>query len=386
MYPWSKSDDAKVPCMTHRYCFFIATSWGDNAVPRYFRELANELAELGNQVLLLVDGQRYDAEDHSGNPAVYTWPSKRPTRLKDAIFLQRLVRQYRPCCTIANFGAVNVTISVSWLMHVPVRVAWYRTLSRQLTIDSRSHILKVEFQKLRKRLVYRLATSFAANSMETRKDLIRVYRVRPERVHVIHNAVPDPLISRSLGSSYSTNKIICAGRLDFSKGQDVLIRAMRLLPPSLQEVAVEFVGDGMARDSYMKLAEELGVAGKCIFCGPVSNQEVYERMASAAVTIVPSRAEAFGLVNIESMAVGTPVIASRVGGIPEIIRDGIDGFLISPDDPPELASRLENILSNRTLRDQMGNNARQRFLEKFEISRVIGETVNWLESLFEDSC
>jgi glycosyltransferase involved in cell wall biosynthesis len=372
--------------MTHRRCFFIATSWGEKAVPRYFRELANELVERGHQVLLLVDRQRYDVEDHRGNPAVYTWPSKRPTRPEDALFLRWLIRQYHPCCTIANFGSVNVMLLVSWLMCVPVRVAWYHTLDEQITIDRKSHVLKAVFLKLRKQVIYHLATSFAANSTRTRADLITVYRIRPEKVRVAYYALPDPFISRSLGTSYSINRIICVGRLDFSKGQDVLIRALAMLPSALQEITTEFVGNGTARESYMKLAEELGVASKCIFCGSVSNQEVYERMASAAVTIVPSRAEAFGLVNIESMAVGTPVIASRVGGIPEIIREGVDGFLISPENPPELASRLESILTNHTLRAQMSYNTRQRFLEKFEISRVIGEIANWLESLLVDSC
>jgi glycosyltransferase involved in cell wall biosynthesis len=104
-------------------------------------------------------------------------------------------------------------------------------------------------------------------------------------------------------------------------------------------------------------------------------------MAESALTVVPSRSEAFGLVVIESMAVGTPAVASAVGGIPEIIRDGVDGFLVPPDDPAALADKIGLLLSNAELRHKMGLNARERFLSRFEQSRVVKEQADWLEQI-----
>jgi D-inositol-3-phosphate glycosyltransferase len=108
-------------------------------------------------------------------------------------------------------------------------------------------------------------------------------------------------------------------------------------------------------------------------------------MAEASVTAVPSRDEAFGLVALESIAVGTPVVASRVGGLAEIVRDGIDGFLVPPDDPKALAEKLAVLLSNRELRDQIGRNARQRFLDTFEQSKVVQEQANWFERIVAEA-
>jgi len=104
-------------------------------------------------------------------------------------------------------------------------------------------------------------------------------------------------------------------------------------------------------------------------------------MRSATLTILPSRCDNCPLVIIESLAVGTPVIASRVGGIPEVVRDGIEGFLVPPDDPPSLATKLSHVLSDPVLLQQMRANARQRFLSQFEQRRAVEAQADWLESI-----
>jgi glycosyltransferase involved in cell wall biosynthesis len=169
------------------------------------------------------------------------------------------------------------------------------------------------------------------------------------------------------------NLIICVGRLHLSKGQHTLVRARALLRranPSLP-FTIYFVGDGPPRESCLHLSRELGIQGSCNFLGFRPHEEVIRLLASAAVKIVPSTSEAFGYVNIESLAVGTPVIASRVGGIVEIIRDGIDGYLVSPDDPETLSRRLQMLLTDDELRTSMSRRARERFLACFNEANVI---------------
>ncbi len=104
-------------------------------------------------------------------------------------------------------------------------------------------------------------------------------------------------------------------------------------------------------------------------------------MAEAALVVVPSRAEALGLVNIESLAVGTPVVASRVGGIGDAVRDGLDGLLVPPDDPAALAEAIGRLLADPATRQRMGHAARQGFLERFELQANIGRQVEWYEKL-----
>lgn len=362
------------------YCFFIAASWGEAAIPQHFKTLSHELAGRGHRVVYLPHGQKINVNE--GNFIVRSFPSPRPTKPRDFVFLYKLIRQYHPDCLIANFGAANVMTLVGWLTRVPHRVDWYHTLSTQIFEDSPYPRWKIELLVQRKKLVYRLVTHIIANSAAAAEDAQRVYDIPAHKCHVFYNALADPLPGLPQPLLAETPpKIVCVGRLWPTKGQDTLIRAIALLKSRILDVSVEFVGDGPQREEYERLAQQLGVADRCIFMGKVSHNEVLARMAASTVCVVPSRSEAFGLVNIESMAVGTPVVASRVGGIPEIVRDGQDGFLVPPNDPRALADRLGLILSDPTLRAQMSQNARQRFLECFELRASVSKQADWFESL-----
>src|SRR6185503_5660295 len=115
---------------------FIGTSWGNEAVPQHFMALSKELVRRGHRVVLLVNRQAQDIEDHEGNPSIWTWPSKRPTRFQDARFLYRLIRKYHPDCLVGNFGSSNIMILVGRLMGIPCRVGWHHTLSNGIDIDA----------------------------------------------------------------------------------------------------------------------------------------------------------------------------------------------------------------------------------------------------------
>ena len=362
------------------YCFFIAASWGDAAIPEQFKALSHELVGRGHRVVYLPHGQKINIDE--GNFIVRNFPSPRPTKPRDFAFLYKLIRQYHPDCLIANFGAANVMTLVGWLTRVPYRIDWYHTLSTPVFQDSPYPCWKIELLVQRKKLVYRLVTHLIANSVAAADDAQRIYGIPAHKCHVFYNTLADPLprLSESLPTN-AQSKITCVGRLWPTKGQDTLIRAIALLKNNGLNVPIEFVGDGPLRQEYEHLAQELGVADRCTFVGKVPHDEVLARMAASTVCVVPSRSEAFGLVNIESMAMGTPVVASRVGGIPEIIRDGQDGFLVPPDDPQALADRLGLILRDPTLRAQMSQSARQHFLECFELRANVSRQADWFESL-----
>ncbi len=365
---------------SHRYV--IGTSWGTSAIATHFRMLAAALADRGHRVTVLVDGQRRDVESPTTNPAVYAWPSRRPTGWHDAAFLYRLIRRDRVDCTIANFGSVNVMTLVGWLTGVQARVAWYHTLSSAIDADSSLPRWKLRLLRLRKLPVYAAATHVIANSEAARDDACRTFGVPADKCHVFLNSLADPL-EHGPCALREPGLVACVGRLHPCKGQDVLVRALARLRDTHPELRVEFVGDGPSRAECERLAAELGVADRCRFVGSVSHDAVFQRMASAAVVVVPSRSEAFGLVNAEALAVGTPVVASRVGGIPEVVRDGVDGFLVPPDDDRLLAERLSLLLSDETLRRQMSGNARQGFLERFEATKCIAEQVRFFERIVE---
>jgi glycosyltransferase involved in cell wall biosynthesis len=350
--------------------FLIATSWNPSAVSALFRALASALEERGHTVQLIVDGHRHVPPGSEGISHVATWPSRRPTHVRDFVFLDELLRERRPDTVIANFGAVNVCLVMAWLRGVPNRLALCHTLEAQNILDHGDGFAS-RLRRYRKRWVYRLATGLVANSNATAEDLIGGYGVRPERVAVHYLAVADidPVLHRP-----RRRNAVCVGRLNASKGQDVLIRALPLVP----ELAVTFVGGGPQRERLETLASAVGVADRCMFRGPQSRDEVYREMQGAAFTVVPSRAEAFGFVAVESLACGTPVVASETGGLAEIVRDGTDGALATAGDPVSLAQAMRRCLAAG---HSMRENARERFLSNFELTKTIRAIIDRLEGM-----
>jgi glycosyltransferase involved in cell wall biosynthesis len=361
--------------------FVIACSRPNKGDGRQGFALARELMRRGHSVVLLVTKPYDKATNEVPEPTVLTWPSPRPTRLRDAFFLHRLLRHVRPDCVVANFGAVNLMMTVGWVRRVTMRVSWYRTVSMAIELDSPRPRWHVALLRARKRQVYALATHVVANSRAARRDICDVYGVSRTKVRVFPNFLEDPFLANGSPSEPpALNRIVCVGRLAKTKGQDVLIRAVSLLVPQFPELTVEFIGGGPLRAENERLARELGVADHCLFRGGLPHPMVSCRVAAASFAVVPSRAEAFGLVTAEALALGRPVVASRVGGIAEIVRDGTDGLLVAPDDPIALAEAIRTLLQDKARRDSMGIAARARFLSEFEQSIQTRRQADWFES------
>jgi glycosyltransferase involved in cell wall biosynthesis len=364
-------------------CYFIAVGWwgSNSSVRRQFKALADGLADRGHRVVLLVENGPAEAVDPHSNPAVYVWPSRRPTRLRDAQFLVGLLRRYRPNVVIANWAAVNWMMLLGRLAGVGHRIAWYHTLSSQMQIDlGGSFGFKHHVQRWRKRWIYGMATHLVAVSEAARRDASENFGIPAQKCTVFYNFLEDPLLSEKPAAP-EAGRVVCVGRIDPSKGQDVLIRAAALLRREVPDARFEFVGSGQSRDACERLAESLGVADRCRFHGSLPPDEVLRTLRSAAVAVVPSRSDNCPLVVVEALASGTPVIAASVGGITEMMRDGVDGYFVPPDNPDALAERIRVLLTSPGLREHMSQNARERFFSMFEAERSVTELVRWLEAL-----
>jgi glycosyltransferase involved in cell wall biosynthesis len=299
------------------------------------------------------------------------------------LFFDRLVRRLRPCCLISNFGARNIMMTIGGLRHVPVRIHWHHTVSSAIENDWRDSPLRLRWLKLRARIPFHFVTHVIANSEAAREDVINTFGVPAQKCRVFWNSLEDPLSQPTptpmpKAGSPDCLHFVCAGRFAPCKGQDVLLKAMAQVVSRHPDATVEFIGDGSTRVACEEMARQLGLGECCRFLGALLHPEVLSRMAGAFAVVVPSWNEAFGLVNIESMSVRVPVIGSNTGGIAEIVRDGIDGFLFPPGDHDALAARMMTLLENETLRAQMGASARRRFLEHFESTRAVKEQARWI--------
>jgi len=195
----------------------------------------------------------------------------------------------------------------------------------------------------------------------------------PERTRVIYGGadptryVPDPRLSRS--------GVLFVGRLTPHKGIDRLIQAV---PGSAHLDVVGSTGHDprLPERDYPKLLHRLAGDRDVRFLGSLPDAQLPALYRSAAVLALPSVdrtcygrhvrvSELLGLCVLEAMASGTPVVASRIGGVPEIVQDGVTGFLVKPGDTLELGERLQQILSDQPLARRMGAAARERALDRF---------------------
>ena len=151
------------------------------------------------------------------------------------------------------------------------------------------------------------------------------------------------------------------GRIDpDQKGLHTLLRAVALLSTSFG-LQIRLVGeDWGGTEPLRSLAHRLGVSDRVAFVGKLSRAELLQEYAQAQFFVLPSIFEPFGIVLLEAMAAGLPVIASRVGGIPEIVEDGRTGLLVEPGNPGALAEALRHLCRDEVLRTSMGRSARER--------------------------
>ena len=164
--------------------------------------------------------------------------------------------------------------------------------------------------------------------------------------------------------------VLLAGRHVPDKGLDVGLRAAALLVDEHPGLRVLLVGDGPERASLLALATELGIADRLDAPGAVAAADMGAAYARATVVAVPSRyAEPFGIVAVEAGLAGRPVVASAAGGLPEVVREGVNGLLVPMDDPRALAVALGTVLRDRELAMRFGAAGRRRAVEEFSMTR-----------------
>jgi glycosyltransferase involved in cell wall biosynthesis len=162
-----------------------------------------------------------------------------------------------------------------------------------------------------------------------------------------------------------------------------LIRAVPIVTKEKDDVVFVIGGEGPLRGFHEQLASKLGVKEKILFPGKIPMEQAPYYFAMSDTVVVPSLQEAFGLVVSEAMACGKPVIGSRVGGIPDQINDGYNGFLVQPRNPTEIAEKIAWLIDNSSEAKLMGMRGRKIAEEKFNIERRINHILSLYQKLLE---
>jgi glycogen synthase len=250
------------------------------------------------------------------------------------------------------------------------------------------------------------AEAVIAVSRGTRDDVLRHFDVAPERVHVIHNGIdaafyaPDPATDalERHGVDPGRPYVLFVGRITRQKGIVHLVRAIRHLDPGFGVVLCAGQPDTpeIAAEMEAAVAEARAHRPDVVWIGEmVSRPDVRQLYSHAALFVCPSVYEPFGIINLEAMACETAVVASRVGGIPEVVVDGETGVLVplelsaddpmSPADPDryarDLADAVNRLMADGALRARMGAAGRRRAADHFSWSAIADETVALYRSL-----
>lgn len=195
-----------------------------------------------------------------------------------------------------------------------------------------------------------------------------------KKIVVMHNAVSLPQIP---ADPCARQDVLFLGRLGACKSPDVLLHAAKSLRARFPEVRYRFAGDGDI-EKYKALAEELGVVDQCDFLGWIKGNEKERLIRESGIFCLPSRHEGMPMSLLEMMSYGLPCIVTPVGGIPQVIHDGENGYMVAVGDSEELAIRLQRLFLDSTLRYQIGIAARQTITTGFNI----GSNVANLASLY----
>ncbi len=198
------------------------------------------------------------------------------------------------------------------------------------------------------------------------------------KTKVIPNAIPIPKFLNPC--PVKTYDILFVGRLTKQKGVEILLKAVKVLKDEYgRNLKIAIVGDGELKEQLNNLTVELGVNREVKFLGV--RKDVKELMVSSKIFVLPSRWEGFGIVIIEAMSNMLPIIATSVGGIPEIIENGKDGILVPPENPKALARAISNLLENEELREKLSKAAYKKVKEEFSIKKYSVQMLDLYRSL-----
>jgi glycosyltransferase involved in cell wall biosynthesis len=250
------------------------------------------------------------------------------------------------------------------------------------------HVLKGYFDPRRtalfrqvERTLARASDVLVAVSPEVRDELVEL-RVAPrEKFVVIRLGIPleerlgDPTAEEDYRRLYGIPSgafvVGWVGRMTGVKDTAAVLDIVRAARERGVDAVLCMVGDGPDRERLEQLAHELGIARVCYFVGYQEDVAGYYRLFDAFV--LPSVNEGTPVSAIESLASRTPVVANRVGGVPDVVRDGVDGFLVEPGDVDGAAEKLATLAGNPELRARLGEAGRSRVLERYSVPRLVDD-------------
>jgi glycosyltransferase involved in cell wall biosynthesis len=294
--------------------------------------------------------------------------------------LARLIRRERPTILhthTAKAGAVGrLAALLAGSARPPIVVHTFH-----------GHVLRGYFNPLvtfafrtLERLLARITTVLVAVSPEVRDDLVALGVAPASKFTVIRlgieldertGAADGHETRRHLGLPQDAFVVGWVGRMTAVKRTTDVLRAIKSLEERGIDAYLCLVGDGPDRNAVERYAHELGITRRCVLVG--YQDDVARFYDAMDVLLLPSANEGTPVSVIEALAAGRPAVATRVGGISDVLRDGVDGFLVDPGDVDALAARLAELAADPARRAAMGEAGRGRVIERYAVLRLVDD-------------
>jgi glycosyltransferase involved in cell wall biosynthesis len=356
----------------------IQKASGISGSERHLLQLLPALAERGidSRLCLLIDadGERLAAEARGRGIEVEALPAGPDWNVRLVGRLSKRIRAYRPDLVHTHL------LHADLFGQLAARVAGVPGVS---SVHATAFPYRRQPSRSAARLAGRLARRTIAISHHVARFLVQEELAADRRVTVIHYAVP---VGPAGGPDRATVRaewamaddkvwVVAASRLVADKGHQTLLEAFARAASVAEELRLLIAGDGPLRAELEWQADALGISDRVWFSGFVDGVDGLLRAADiVAFPTTAAFGEGFGLVNLEAMAAGRPVVASAVDSIPEIVVDGETGILVPPGDPGALAAALVKLAGDRELRARMGERGRHRAASEFRVDLMAERT------------
>lgn len=286
------------------------------------------------------------------------------------------------------FFAEFYTALTNPIVSSPRRVVSFHNLAYDI------HLTDTIWKKFRKQMHSLLLRYYTHSQIGVSTAVAEHYStyLNLQNVKVIHNAFPINDVQQKIkpdqvraryGIAPNEFVMIMPGRLSPEKNHNILLQALAILKSNNLYPRLLIVGDGPLLDSLHKKVVKEQLLEQVILHHGIPNQELKRIMQVADVLVMPSISEGFGLVHAEAMSVSTPVIATSVGGVTDLIEDGTSGLLVPSGDATSLADKIAQIMTNTKLRERLGQAGHQRIETCFSVDVIANRYVNYYTSLIK---
>lgn len=351
----------------------------------HVKHLTEELRNIGVEIILLTCNYPGAPEtERLGNMTVkrvesYTAPT---SDFASWVLLMNINMEREAVKTVKEWGRVDIVHAHDWLVAKPAisikhlcRAPLISTIHS--TEEGRRHGLHTDYQRMIHQIEWWLtyeSWKVVCCSNYMKEEVVRLFNTPSDKILVIPNGVDRNQFNgySCLGDfrlRYAAEKekiILYVGRLVPEKGVDVLLGAMPSVLNSHPEAKLVVVGEGYYKEELMRIAGQLNIFPKVHFTGYVDDETLKRLYKCASVAVFPSLYEPFGIVALEAMASGVPVIVSDVGGLSEIVENNVNGLKVEAKNSDSLSHAISYLLDNPDEAERLKQNAFKKVIEKYD--------------------